>query len=151
MTNNALKISEACSLAMHAMAMLAGDPEHIFSTHQIAGELKGSEAHLSKVMQRLAKSGFVEAVRGPGGGFRLSGDPDKITLLDIYEVVEGPFSLQRCLLSTPICQGERCVLGGLVEKVNKLVYTQLQKTKISQLRDVFHRNKIGDSKHSKNR
>ena len=66
-----LRISEAASLAMHAMLLLAKAPETILSTHEAATKLGVSEAHLAKVMQRLQ---FVEQTqRQTGNQVRMDG------------------------------------------------------------------------------
>ena len=62
-----IKISEASSLAIHAMVFLAAKPGEKLSTSYIASEIKVSEAHLSKVLQRLNKVGLVVSSRGPSG------------------------------------------------------------------------------------
>ena len=50
-----LKLTEAALLAMHTMVYLAGNPDRRVSTREIAAEFDASEAHLSKVLQRLAR------------------------------------------------------------------------------------------------
>ena len=54
-----LRISDAAALALHAMVMLAEAPERRMSAKAIASELDASQAHLAKVLQRLAKAGLV--------------------------------------------------------------------------------------------
>jgi len=70
--NSVLRISEAASLAMHAMMALAAQPEHRRSAQDLARQLDVSLAHLAKVLQRLAKAGYVASTRGPKGGFTLA-------------------------------------------------------------------------------
>lgn len=135
--DNVLKISEAASLALHAAALLGEAPEKMLSTREIASILHVSEAHLSKVLQRLSKTGIVRAIRGPRGGFMLEGNPEDITLLRIYEEIEGPLPENHCLLGAPVCNGNDCILGGLLEKVNKEVREYLSSTKLSELKDVY--------------
>ena len=53
--NSILKISEAASIAIHAMFILASTPDKLFSNKEIATMLDVSENHLAKVLQRLAK------------------------------------------------------------------------------------------------
>ncbi len=135
---NVLRISEAASLALHTMVLLARKPEERLSTKEIAGVLKVSEAHLSKVLQRLGRVGLVNATRGPNGGFMVEKDPNGVTLLEVYEAIEGPLNSSNCLLGTPICDGgEKCILGNLLEDINKEVKEYLSGTTISELTDVY--------------
>ena len=135
----ALRISEAASLAMHTAALLAEDAERPVSAREIAVTLRVSEAHLAKVMQRLAKFGLVRSFRGPAGGFVLSKDCGQITLLDVYEAIEGPLEENHCLFETPVCRGEICVLGGLIGTVNRQVRDYLAGARLSALTDIYER------------
>ena len=130
---NMLKISEAASLAMHTMVLLAKDPERVVSTHEIAETLKVSEAHLSKVLQRLTRVGLVKSVRGPKGGFRPGRSTHEITLLEVYESIEGRLVPKTCLFEQPICSGNACILGDLLTTVNRRIADHLSGTKLSDL------------------
>ena len=120
MRKNILNISEAASIALHAAVVMAKSPEQLQSARGMAAALNVSQAHLAKVMQRLAKAGIVKSLRGPAGGFALDKPPESLSLMDIYEAVEGAFEAKDCLLPTKICGG-RCVLGGLIGKINQEV------------------------------
>jgi Rrf2 family protein len=135
--NNLLRISEAASLGMHSMVLLAKNSERVVSTKEIASALHASEAHLSKVLQRLAKAGLVKPIRGPKGGFKIGKRSHKVTLLNVYESIESPIETNNCLFDTPICKGKNCILGGLLNSVNKQVRRQLAKTKLSELANVY--------------
>ncbi len=113
-----LQISDAASLALHAAATLAANPEERASTRQMAQLLEASEAHLAKVMQRLVHTGLVTSVRGPGGGFTLARPADEITLMHVFEAIEGPFQPSTCLLARPACNGTGCLLGGMLAELN---------------------------------
>ena len=116
--NQGLKISEAASLALHAMVILARDPERQVAIRRIAEELDASEAHLSKILQRLAKDGFVKAVRGPKGGFILAKPGTEITLLQIFEAIDGLFQPFECMFDKRMCDGSHCVFGGLLPEMS---------------------------------
>lgn len=130
---NVLNISEAASLAIHSTALLAQKIGRLVSTKDIASELHVSEAHLSKVLQRLSKVGIVKAIRGPRGGFSLGKPASEIALIDIYEAIEGPFAPTRCLLNPEVCDGKGCILGGFLESVDKQFRNYLAKTKLNEL------------------
>lgn len=132
-----LRISYAASLAFHASVLLARFPGKPLSVGFIASVLKVSEAHLSKVMQRLSKAVLVKSVRGPKGGYQSDSDPEKTTLLDVFEAIEGPLPQNECLLGTPICLGDSCVLGNLHEIINSEVSRYLTETKLADLIQIY--------------
>ena len=111
------------------------------TVHDMAGQLKASEAHLSKVMQRLARARIVKSHRGPRGGFALDTGKDDTTLLDVYEAIEGPFSTDYCLFESKVCLGDRCALGGMLERVNKEIKNYLESTRLSDLTKGLNKSK----------
>ncbi|MEW6237409.1 MAG: Rrf2 family transcriptional regulator [Candidatus Omnitrophota bacterium] len=128
-----LKISDAVSLAFHTMGVLAEHADACLSTKDIAEQLLVSEHHLQKVHQRLAKMGLIRAIRGPKGGFQLNKPAEKITLLEIYEAIDGPLTPSQCFLGRPKCSRENCILGQMNDQVNELVMNYFQKVTIDKL------------------
>lgn len=126
-------------MAMHTMVLMAAQPERVLTTHEIATGLKVSETHLSKVLQRLAREGLVKSVRGPRGGFKLDQAVDNLTLLQVYEAIEGRLEPSACLLEVESCNGGGCIFGALLDHVNREVRDYLLGTKLSQLSYVFGR------------
>jgi len=123
--------SEAATLALHAAGILAAH-EGSVSAHTMATALGASEATLSKVMQRLVKAGIVTSKRGPHGGFELAKAPGKITLLEVYESVEGVTEVAHCQLGTPVCEKQRCPLGSLFERVSRELMKELSGTTLAE-------------------
>lgn len=109
-----VQLSEAASLAIHAMVLIAKSDSYINVT-VIAREMGASRNHLSKVLQQLVKFNYLNSVRGPSGGFMLNIDPSKITLLNIYEAIEGKIETPECPLDRQICPFNRCLMGSLVK------------------------------------
>jgi len=132
-----LRISDAAAMGLHAAALFAARPSRRFSVKAAAAFLRVSEAHLSKVLQRLARAGLIESARGFGGGFRLGREPSAITLLEVYEAVDGALSPRSCLMRRPLCRGESCLLGGLLSTVNRLVSERLGRTTLADLAGTF--------------
>ncbi len=135
--NNVLRISDAASLALHSMVLLAANEDEVLSTRAIAATLQVSQAHLSKVMQRLAKVGLVASTRGPRGGFKLERPGEQINLLEVYQAIEGELMPTHCLLGIPICRGDKCILGGLLAVINRQTREYLAGTSLSDLTDVY--------------
>ncbi len=139
-----LNLSEGACIGLHAMVLLAVyKEEKLLKASQMADALNVSKAHLSKVLQRLAKDGYVESTRGPGGGFKLKKAPGDITLLDIYESIEGPLLMDDCLFADAICSGY-CMFGSLIEEVNSKVRNYLEDTTLSGLKKTYGEDSIQD-------
>jgi Rrf2 family protein len=128
----ALNISEAGAMALHTMVLLAGADEPL-TARVISERLLRSEAHLAKVLQRLARAGFVSSVRGPNGGFSLARDPATIVMLEVFEAIEGPVGDVACTWTPAVCDGHSCVFGQLVTQVNNLVREYLKSIRLSEL------------------
>lgn len=129
-----LNISEATSLALHAAALLAKEPERRRSNTDLAASLGASEAHLAKVLARLTRAGLVLSSRGRRGGVLLAQEPSRISLREVYEAMEGRPSHSRCLLRGQERQcGADCILGDLVASVQRQVLDYLGSTTLADL------------------
>ena len=128
-----LRIPEAASLGLHATVILAGSPDEPRSVRELAQTLHASEAHLSKVMQRLAKAGLVSSTRGPGGGFVLAKPPDHITLLEVYEAIEGPVEPSACVFGTQTCGRDTCIFGVFLQDFDTHFREYLARARLSDL------------------
>ncbi|MEL7563561.1 MAG: Rrf2 family transcriptional regulator [Dehalobacterium sp.] len=124
-------ISEMVSLALHSMAIIADSKKEVVNVKEISAATACSEAHLVKVLQRLVRAGFLYSIRGPKGGFGLSKPADQITLLDIYQVIEGPLKLAGCPTNHQTCFFKSCIFGGVLEKLNQDFIEYLSSKKVS--------------------
>jgi len=114
-----IQISEAASLALHSMMLLAQAENEPLSVDAIAARIDVSRAHLSKVLQRLSKSGLVRGTRGPGGGYALSRPPGEISLLEVYVAIDGPLPRTTCLLGHSKCLLGGCLFGELLTQTTR--------------------------------
>lgn len=131
-----IPISDAASMAMHSMAYIASRHEPS-SVHNISERLGVSEFHLSKVLQRLSKRGLVRSNRGPKGGFTLYSDPDSITLMDVYEAIDGPLNDSPCLMRSKTCGSTSCILGDTMQAMQAMFRKRLTGTRISDITDSY--------------
>ena len=82
--------SEATYIGLHAMVLIAQKKGEKISIKYMAETMSVSEAHLAKVILRLAHTNLISTARGPGGGAVLAKTPEEISFLDIVEAIEGP-------------------------------------------------------------
>jgi Rrf2 family protein len=109
-------LTEAASLAIHSMVLIAKSDIHI-NVNILANEMGASRNHLAKVLQQLVKQNYLKSVRGPSGGFVLNVKPNDVTLLDIYEAIEGKIESTECPLDRHVCPFNKCLMGGMVKTV----------------------------------
>lgn len=127
------RVSEAVALALHSAAILAESDGRLVRTKELAEALQASENHLAKVMQRLVRADIVSSTRGPSGGFRLARETDEVTLLDIYEAIEGTIEVSGCLFDRPVCDGRFCILGTLVQRLERETKEYLERTTLTHV------------------
>jgi Rrf2 family protein len=118
-------ISEAASIGIHSMVLIAKSDKRLNVT-KISEIMDFSRHHVAKVMQRLAKAGMVSSTRGPAGGFVLAKDSEDITLLHIYEAIEGPIDDTDCPLGYKNCPFNKCLLDEVAANINKTFKEHLQ-------------------------
>ncbi len=127
-----VRCSEAAALALHLMALLARE-EGPLSAKDLSQKLQASEAHVAKVLHTLTKEGLLRAKRGPKGGYVLAKPKGEISLLSIYEALEGPLRQDRCVFPHPVCPGDRCVFAGIAAKFRKELVHYLSSTTLADL------------------
>ena len=93
-----MMISTKGRYALRVMAELAcRKSEGYVSLKSVASNQDISEKYMESIISMLVKSGFVEGVRGKGGGYRLTRPPESYTLLSILNVTEGSLAPVACL------------------------------------------------------
>jgi Rrf2 family iron-sulfur cluster assembly transcriptional regulator len=84
-----MKLSTKGRYAMVALADLAlASGDDLMSLAAISKRQDISLPYLEQLFVKLRRAGLVEAVRGPGGGYRLARDPAEIRVSDVMEAVE---------------------------------------------------------------
>ena len=109
-------MSEAASIGIHSMVLIARNETGINAV-KIAENTGSSKNHISKVLQWLVKSDLLKSVRGPAGGFMLKKNAEKISLLAIYESIEGPMEITDCPFENEVCHFDRCLMLNVVNKM----------------------------------
>ena len=71
----------------------------------IAERQEISEKYLENILKVLVQNGFLEGLRGKGGGYRLTRSPDQYTVAEILLLTEGSLAPVSCLVpGAPACQ-----------------------------------------------
>lgn len=92
-----MKMSQGIEWSIHCCALLATlPPERALRIEKIAEFYDLPVPYLRKHFQDLARSGVLKTSPGPRGGYRLARPADAVTLLDIYQALEGMEPAFRC-------------------------------------------------------
>ncbi|WP_448188845.1 Rrf2 family transcriptional regulator [Azospirillum sp. sgz301742] len=103
-TDYGIRVLTYCALKRDALATT----QEIADRHGISGN------HLVKVVQELSRLGYVDAVRGKGGGLRLARAPDAINLGELVRHLED-MELVECFASGNACRvTPACRLKGIL-------------------------------------
>jgi len=92
------------------------------------------ESFLRKILNSLSKAGLISSVRGSGGGISLARPASKITLLDIFEAIEGKLYLNQCLIGPEHCDNRNwCPVHPVWREAQDAFAAALQKKSLADL------------------
>lgn len=109
-----MKLSTKGRYAVTAMMDLAiHDNEGPVTLSDISRCQGISLSYLEQLFSMLRKSGLVQGVRGPGGGYRLAKTPNKISVADIIIAVDESIDSTHCKGHLDCNKGEKCLTHHL--------------------------------------
>lgn len=103
-----MRLTTFTDYGFRMLMRMASAPDRAFSTAELAAEFGLSRNHLTKIVQRLAKAGYVETRRGTGGGAILAISANEIRLGAIIRLLEDGQPLVECFAT----DGGNCTIDG---------------------------------------
>lgn len=90
--------SASCHYGMQAMLYIACHSVNGSNVdlNKIAENQQIPKHFLSKILQLLVKSKLLISMKGPTGGYRLSKDPENISLINVVEAIDGLRAFEEC-------------------------------------------------------
>lgn len=130
------------SSVLHVLLHMA-HAERPLTSEQLARYLDTNPVVVRRVLANLRELGYVEAVKGHGGGWSIACDPSRITLRDIYEAVGAPpvFAMGN-RVEQPACLVEQAVnraLDGAFHEAEVLLISRLADITLADLSADFNR------------
>ena len=128
-------ISRATDYATRAMLYVAErDSGGVATTQEIAEHQGISQVFLPKIVQRLVQAGLLRTYRGAAGGVSLSQPASETNLRQIVEAMEGPITMNRCMLGPGECFRDKiCPVHEVCTKLQKDLLDTLERTTLSHL------------------
>jgi Rrf2 family iron-sulfur cluster assembly transcriptional regulator len=127
--------SRSAEYAIRAFVFLAQVPTGKYAmVKQIAEESDIPSHFLAKILQQLARQGFLRSSKGPTGGFCLRYPATDITLLQIVESIDGLADYQRCIGGMMECNDQmRCGMHDSWKALRSRIIEYLEGTTVEDL------------------
>lgn len=98
-----MHITQHTDYALRVLIYLGTNEDRLVTILEISDRFAVSRSHLMKVVNQLIRSGFVEGVRGKGGGLRLARPPAEIGVGDVVRRMERGMEIVECFGSGCSC------------------------------------------------
>lgn len=102
-----MRLTAFTDYALRTLIYLGLHPDRLSTIDEICDAYDIPRNHLSKVVHLLGASGWVQTVRGKGGGLRLALPPAEIAVGDVVRLTESDFEMVECFNGAT----NRCVLS----------------------------------------
>jgi len=129
-----LKLTKKADYGLIALKHLVVHGPESSSAKEIA-EMYGIPLPLlSKILQKLAKSGFLASEHGTNGGYRLARPAREITALEVIRTIDGPIFLTACFTEHGYCcHTGKCIVRDPLQKVHEGILRLLASITISDM------------------
>ena len=130
-----MQLTRFTDYALRTLIYLGKNSDRLVTIREIAEQHNLFENHLVKIVHKLAKLGYIETVRGKGGGMRLARRPDLINLGDVVRDAEENMNIAECFevgaISCTLLPS--CVLKSVLIEAKKKFLDTLDLYTISDL------------------
>lgn len=99
-----MQVSRELDYGVRAVVVLATHEGETLSKRRIAEEFKIPVNFLALILPKLVRSGIVESLPGPKGGYRLARQATEVSIYDILMAVDGELAFNRCLEENLGCE-----------------------------------------------
>jgi Rrf2 family nitric oxide-sensitive transcriptional repressor len=129
-----MRLTTMTDYALRMLMYLAHQPQRLCTIAEIAEAYDISEAHLMKITHQLGLAGFIETVRGKGGGMRLTAAPAAINLGAVVRAIEPDFALVECFDKPNRCAlTAYCRLAGVLSGALDSIFAYLDRHTLGDL------------------
>ena len=133
-----MRLNRAVEYGIEGLTVLArAGRERSTMLHEVSRATSISESFLSKIFQKLVRSGLVRSRRGFRGGFFLARPASQITLREVIEALQGPIAFPVVPRVSPPSQmtdpAARGLLHQALERAQARVRAVLEETTVADL------------------
>ncbi len=132
-------LTNTCKYALRSVIYIAlnAKKNKKIGLKKISEDLNIPSPFLGKILQNLARHKIISSTKGPNGGFGILKDPDEITILEIYGIIDGLDYFHNCLIGVQSCTDDPinspCPLHSKYSPIRQQVYDLFSSTTIGAL------------------
>jgi len=127
-------ITRDTDYAIRALCCIATHEKEVMSVKELVKCISIPRPFLRKILQLLNKKGLVRSYKGKGGGFSLAVPPEKISVVDMINIFQGPIELNEHTFKKRPCPNvKRCKLKNKIDRLENFVITELLSVNIASL------------------
>jgi len=128
-----MRLTRSTDAAIRILVLLSRGEKRL-SARDISQNLDVPFNHTAKILQNLAKTGFIRTVKGRGGGVELARSPESITLDQVITSNEGPIHLMECTINRNACSlAKDCRLSRTFKEAQDSMIRIFRNTSIADL------------------
>jgi Rrf2 family protein len=130
-----LRLSKKADYALIAMKHLALlGPDGSASAREIAEQYEIPLELMAKVLQRLVRHGLLTSHQGTRGGYHLARGPERISVADVIQAIEGPVTVTACSVEDERCdQYSTCNVRDPLWRVRARILAALGECTVAEL------------------
>lgn len=129
-----MHITQHTDYALRVLIYLGSNPDRLATIQEISERFGVSRSHLMKVVNQLIRAGFVEGVRGKGGGLRLARVATAIAVGDVVRRMERGMVLVECFGQKSTCLLDpQCRLKGALSDALNAFLASLDRVSLADL------------------
>ena len=131
-----LRLSKKADYALMAMRHLALKTTGAASTsaREIAEQYDIPIELMAKVLQRLVRTGLLLSTQGTRGGYALSRPPTAISVADVIQAIDGPFTVTACSTEKSDCeQYGKCSIRDPLWQIRERIAAALVTVTIAEI------------------
>lgn len=129
-----MRLTTMTDYALRLLMHLGWQPDRLCTIAEVAKTYGISEAHLMKITHQLGAAGWIETLRGKGGGIRLGRRPEDIGLGDVVRSIESDFRLVECFgTGSPCTLTGHCRLTGVLDGALEAFHTHLDRFTLADI------------------
>lgn len=130
-----MRLTTFTDYTIRVLIYLALHPDELATVAELAQRYEISRNHLTKVIHYLGQQGYIETLRGKGGGIRLATSAADINLGTLVRETEKNTTLVECFTPTANhCKiTPACRLSGILREAQEAFYQVLEKYCVADL------------------